>query len=82
MQQIYEMLRGRLAPDDVMAAAKGRPAAEFYGHLYVGLYYEALDDRPKAFEHIMAEAREEYAAAGGYMHSVARVHLGILESTR
>jgi hypothetical protein len=82
MQQIYEMLQGRLTPDDVMAAANGRSSAEFYAHLYVGLYYEALDDRPKAFEHVSAAAREEYATVGGYMHSVARVHLGILESGR
>jgi hypothetical protein len=45
----------------------------------VGLYYEALGNKPKALEHITAAAAERFAAVGGYMHTVAKVHLGILQ---
>jgi lipoprotein NlpI len=78
MGQIYDMFRGALAPEAVLAAANGRPAGEFYAHLYVGLYLEAIGDKEGAFEHIAAAAAEKYGSVGGYMHAVAVVHLGIL----
>jgi hypothetical protein len=58
----------------VLAAAGARPSGEFFAHLYVGLYYEALRDK-RALEHIRMAAADRYAAAGGYMHTVAKVHL-------
>lgn len=82
MRQIYEMFRGTLRPDDVLAAAGDRPQGQFYARLYLGLYYEALGDARLAREHITAAASDRFAAVGGYMHTVARVHLGILESRR
>ena len=77
MRQIYEMFRGALTPEAVVRAAGAQAAAQFYAQLYVGLYYEALRDDRRALEHITAAAAGRYAAAGGYMHTVARVHLGI-----
>jgi lipoprotein NlpI len=74
MRQVYEMFRGTLSPDRVLAAAGARPSGEFFAHLYVGLYYEALRDK-RALEHIRMAAADRYAAAGGYMHTVAKVHL-------
>ena len=56
-------------------AAGSRDLAQFYAHLYVGLYYEALRDRRRALEHLTMAAADRYAEAGGYMHTVARVHL-------
>jgi lipoprotein NlpI len=82
MRQIYEMFRGVMKPDEVMAAASTQPSAQFYAHLYEGLYYEALGDAPHALEHIKAAADPRYEAVGGYMHSAARVHLGILQRRR
>jgi lipoprotein NlpI len=79
MRQIYEMFRGRLSPQEVLAAAGAQPDAQFYARLYLGLYYEALGNKPLALEHIKAAAADRFAAAGGYMHTVARVHLAILE---
>ena len=78
MRQIYEMFRGTLSPEQVLQAAGSRPASEFYAQLYVGLYFEAVRDDRRALEHIMAAAADRYADAGGYMHTVAKVHLGIL----
>jgi lipoprotein NlpI len=74
MRQVYEMFRGTLSPDRVLAAAGARPSGEFFAHLYVGLYYEALRDK-RALEHIRMAAADRYADAGGYMHTVAKVHL-------
>ena len=78
MREIYQMFGGSLEPERVLAAAGGPQESEFYAHLYVGLFYEASGDTRRALEHIAAAADERYGAAGGYMHRVARIHLGIL----
>jgi lipoprotein NlpI len=79
MRQVYEMFRGTLTPEAVLKAAGPRPSAQFYAQLYLGLYFEALGDDRRAFEHITAAAADRFAAAGGYMHTVAKVHLGVLK---
>ena len=78
MREIYQMFGGSLDPERVLAAAGGRPESAFYAHLYVGLFYEASGDARRALEHIAAAADDRYLAAGGYMHRVAQIHLGIL----
>ena len=78
MRQVYELFRGRATPDDVLKAAGAQPSAQFYAHLYLGLFAEARGDRARAMEHITAAADSRYAGAGGYMHMVARVHLAML----
>ena len=78
MGQIYQMFRGALAPEQVLAAAGIQPEAQFYAHLYLGLYFEALGNKGRALEHVSAAATDRYAEVGGYMHIVARVHLGLL----
>src|SRR6266571_3538078 len=42
LAQIYQVFRGTLAPEAVLAAAGGRPESQFYAHLYLGLYFDAL----------------------------------------
>ena len=79
MRQIYQMFRGTLTPEEVLAAAGAQPESQFYAHLYLGLYFEALGSRGRALEHISAAAADRYAVVGGYMHVVAGVHLGILK---
>ena len=81
MRQVYEMYRGTLTPDAVMSAAGARPEAQFYAHLYVGLYADALGNASQALEHIRAAAEDRYAM-GGYMHTVAKIHLARLERPR
>ena len=78
MRQVYELFRGRMTPADVLSAAGSDPGAQFYAHLYLGLFAEARGDRTRALEHITAAANGRYASAGGYMHMVARVHLAVL----
>ena len=79
MRQVYEMFGGRMQPEEVLRAAGAQPGPEFYAHLYLGLYAEARGDARGALDHITAAANDRYAGAGGYMHTVARVHLGILQ---
>ena len=79
MRQVYEMFGGRMQPEEVLRAAGTQPGPQFYAHLYLGLYAEARGDARSAFDHITAAANDRYAGAGGYMHTVAKVHLGILE---
>ena len=82
MSQIYQMFRGALAPDKVLAAAGTQAESQFYAHLYLGLYFEALGKQSLAREHIAAASADRYAAVGGYMHGVARVHRNILQQGR
>ena len=77
MRQVYQMFQGKLEPDNVIAAAGSDPSAQFYARLYVGLYAEAQGKKDVALEHLEAAAEERYARAGGYMHMVARVHVGL-----
>jgi lipoprotein NlpI len=79
MRQVYDLFRGALTPEAVLKAAGSQPSAQFYAQLYLGLYFEALGDDRRALEHITTAAADRFAAAGGYMHTVARVHLGILK---
>ena len=82
MKEVYEMFRGTLMPDAVLKAAGPTPSGQFFAQLYVGLYYEAQGDAARALPYITAAAADRFAAAGGYMHSVAKVHLGILRRPR
>lgn len=77
MRQIYLMFRGTMPPEEVLRAAGTQPRAQFYARLYIGLYFEALGDARRALEHLTFAAADRYADAGGYMHTVAKVHLRV-----
>jgi len=74
MREIYQMFRGDLAPEAVVAAGGQGPSAQFFAELYVGLYYEATGNTGAALTHLKAAASERFASAGGYMHRVATLH--------
>ena len=82
MREVYQLFRGSMTADDVLKAAGDRPSAQFYAHLYIGLYSEALGRKDVALKHIREAASERYAAAGGYMHMVAVVHVRALETKK
>lgn len=75
MSEIYRLFQGKTTAEQVVAAAGANTTALFYAHLYVGLYLEATGDAAGALDHLKLAASSRYAAAGGYMHDVARVHL-------
>lgn len=79
MRQVYDLFRGTLTPEAVLNAAGSQLSAQFYAHLYLGLYFEAVGDSRRALDHISTAAADRFAAAGGYMHTVAKIHLGIMK---
>jgi lipoprotein NlpI len=74
MREVYEMFKGTMTPEAVLAAAGQSPSARFYAELYVGLYYEATGNEAAGLAHLKAAASDQYASAGGYMHRVAMLH--------
>lgn len=78
MRQIYSMFQGEIPPVKVIDAAGPSLEAQFYAHLYAGLYLEALGKGSDAAGYIRTAAQDRYAA-GGYMHTVARVHLALMQ---
>ena len=82
MREVYQMLRGTLAPDEVLTAAGTQPSAQFYAHLYLGLYFDAIGSKAKALEQMTMAASDRYASVGGYMHTVARLHRDILQRSK
>jgi lipoprotein NlpI len=82
MRQVYDMFKGGLQPDDVLAAARaGNPPKEqlngrlFYAHLYIGIYHDLAGDRKKALDHLSAAVEHRI---GHYMWDVARIHRDLL----
>ena len=75
MQQIYAMFRGEQSPDAVLRAAGSEASALFYAHLYIGLWHEAYRRSSEALTHLKQAAEPRYAAFGGYMHDLARLHV-------
>lgn len=82
MMQIYDLYRGKLKPEEVLAAANaGNPPPEalntrlFYAHLYLGLWKLANGDKAGAKADIIAA---EGHKIGHYMWDVAHVHAEIL----
>src|SRR5258708_36464450 len=78
MKEVYDLYRGQLKPDDVVAAARaGSPSPAvlntrlFYAHLYLGLYYAVAGDAGRAREHITIARQHPICH---YMWNVADVH--------
>lgn len=84
MPQLYDLLRGLTTPQRYLedALAVGTPEAEFDGHYYLGLYFEALGDTERTRIHISAAAADRFAPLAGFMHAAARVHLRQLDGRR
>lgn len=74
MPQIYEMFRGTLTPQAVLAAAGSDLESQFYAEAYVGLYYEGTGNAGEGCTHLRIAASEKFANVGGYMHRVVQLH--------
>ena len=71
--------------EDVLAEVHaGEPSQEelkrreFYAHLYLGLYFEALKDPAKTKEHIFKA--EQLVPASDYMGDIAKLHAKLLRN--
>ncbi|MFM8704240.1 MAG: hypothetical protein ACKOHG_10340, partial [Planctomycetia bacterium] len=77
MTEIMALYAGRCEPADVLAAAE-RGAGEArrnqlcYAHLYLGLFFEATGNTPKAREHMLQAAGA--CSMNHFMGKVAAVH--------
>jgi len=88
MMQVFELFRGKLKPEEVLAAARaGEPNDEalagrlFYAHLYLGLWFEANGDGKQARRYIDLAADEKLKTnprLNRYMWDVARIHQRLL----
>jgi lipoprotein NlpI len=74
MAEIYQMFLGKMTEAQVMQASGRSAEGLFFANLYTGLYMAATG-APGGRERIAVAAEPRFAAAGGYMHAVARVHL-------
>jgi lipoprotein NlpI len=82
MRQVYEMFRGNMTPEQVLAAAGNQSEGQFYAQLYIGLYFEAIGNDQRALQHITAAAADRFERDGGYMHTVAKVHLALRQGKK
>jgi tetratricopeptide (TPR) repeat protein len=85
MNQVLELIQGKIKPDAVLKAANDEPetkrkGALFYAHLYLGLYHDVTGDKKMAMEHLGKAAGEYHNKS--YMGEVARVHLDWLKSKK
>jgi lipoprotein NlpI len=86
LMEIYKLVRGEISPADVEKAVAQFPAnspqrtqAEFYGFLYLGLWYDLAGDKPKAIDFLKKSLA---ANSRGYMADVAKVHLQTLQPSK
>lgn len=86
LMEIYKLVRGELSPADVEKAIEQFPAdssrrtqAEFYGYLYLGLWFDLANDKPKAIDFLKKSLA---ANSRGYMADVAKVHLQTLQPSK
>ncbi|MBI85507.1 MAG: hypothetical protein CMJ81_20125 [Planctomycetaceae bacterium] len=86
MMQIDALYRGRGSVEDVLVALEqGNPTEReqrhrsFYAHLYLGLYFEVLEDEEQARQHLLEADRLEI---GHYMWYVAHLHAARIRGRR
>ncbi len=86
MSQVQKLIQGKMTTDEVIAAAEsggagtgGQKLARFYGYLYVGLYYDALQDTAKAKQWLEKCVEQD---GDSYMGDVAKVHLQWLKAKK
>ena len=91
LMEVFGLFQGNMEPDDVLDAARaGDPAPEilaahlFYAHLYLALYYEALNQPDRTREYLVEATRPlpDKAPASRYMWRVAKLHLQRLDAQR
>ncbi len=75
MREVYEMFRGTLTAEQVLAAAGAQTGAQFYARLYVGLFFEAGGMTDQSLAQLRLAADDRFKDVGGYMQMVARVHV-------
>jgi lipoprotein NlpI len=83
LMQVQQLIQGKLSPDEVIAASEkggagpeGQKLSRFYGYLYIGLYFDALNDLEKAKQYLQLCVDQNVPS---YMFDVAKIHLDIIK---
>jgi lipoprotein NlpI len=77
MREVYRLFKGEMTQAQILKAAGSDATAQFFAHLYIGLYLEATGHRDAGRAQIEIAADDRFARVGGYMHDVARVHVKV-----
>ena len=80
MREVYDMFRATRRPEEVLAAEGRQLQASSMPSSMSASITKPSGNATLAREHITLAAADQFASAGGYMHTVAKVHLGILGS--
>jgi lipoprotein NlpI len=82
LMQIQELIQGKITPQDVIDVVekksnpkRAKDLVRFYGYLYIGLYFDAIDESEQAMEWLQKCVDEK---SDGYMADVAKIHLEML----
>lgn len=84
MREIHRLFAGKGSPEEVIAAASKNAEGLLlrnqlcYAHLYLGLYFEALDQPQKAAEHLEKAAVD--FKMDHYMGKVAQLHHRLIQA--
>ncbi|MDA7980796.1 MAG: tetratricopeptide repeat protein [Pirellulales bacterium] len=86
LMEVFALFRGEVKASSVMnAVSKGKPGAEelkrreFYAHLYLGLYYDAIGRLAVAQKHLDKAVERKLS---GYMWDIAKVHAEYIRSMK
>ena len=93
MSQIYEMYAGRMTPEQVLTIAnQTSPSVEldseqhrlqrYYAHLYIGLYYEMLENEQASLDSMKKATELNPLGKTNFMGQVARVHLQLRRAAK
>jgi lipoprotein NlpI len=82
MMEVYSLFSGKGKPDDILQAIEnGTPGKQeknsriFYGHLYLGLYFDMTGQSKAAEEHLKTAVEHPIEH---FMWDIAKLHLAIL----
>ena len=80
MMEIWDLFAGNTTPEKVLEIAekstRRQRQALNYAHLYIGLYYEALEKKGLAKEHLDLAAKKY--SMNNYMGMVSQIHAELL----
>lgn len=83
LMQVQQLIQGKGTVEEVIAAcekggagSEGQKQSRFYGYLYIGLYYDVLNDAKNAEKYLQMCVDQNFPC---YMYDVAKIHLDLLK---
>jgi lipoprotein NlpI len=86
LMQVQQLIRGKATIEDVVAASErggagdqGARLSKFYGYLYIGLYYDSINDAENAKKYLQMSVDQKVPV---YMNDVGKIHLSLLNAKK